>query len=174
MKLVIFLCLNLIVYGFQPAQFTLSQVGYEFHSANSVELLNTFTNIRRTMLCAMLCYGHRLCRTFNFNAHTHSCRLFEGAVDTGVLVPTASVDVVGSIEIHSSAFTLFNAPSQLCTDDRFLSSDASAGLCRCPIHTVWNGSMCVNQRFNGEFCMNENWCRADIGLTCVASLCTGK
>ena len=173
MKLVIFLSLNLIIHGFQPAQFTLTQMGYEFHPANSVELLDTFSNIRRAISCAILCYGHRLCRTFHFNADTHSCRLFEGAMDTGVLVPTASVDVVGSIKMHSSTFTLFNASSQLCTDDRFLSSDASSGLCQCPIHTVWNGSMCLNQRFNGGFCINENWCRMDVGLTCVASLCTG-
>jgi hypothetical protein len=174
MKLVAFLCLLVTTNGFYPAQFTLSTAGNRFQAENTLEILSTFSSIGTISPCAMLCYRNSLCRTFDFDSYSRQCRLFEASVDTGTIVSSVSTTVVGWIEMEPSLFNLYNASSDQCVDNRFLNSETSSGWCECPIRTFWNGSMCLNQRFDGDSCTNDTWCRTDLSIHCLASICVGK
>jgi hypothetical protein len=175
MDRIVFLSIVLVVNGFDPAQFTLSTTGTQFQPANPIELLATFLNTPNAASCAMFCYHNGQCRTLDLDSNLKQCRLFEGSVDTGTLVSTSlSSSVVGWINIPPSAYNMYNASSDQCVNNRFLISDTSSGLCQCPIHTFWNGSMCLNQRYAGEVCQNNNWCRTDLNISCFMSVCDGK
>jgi hypothetical protein len=174
MERIVFLCLVLAANALEPAIFTLSTMGNQFEAANSVELLATLSNTRIVGNCAMSCYLNIQCRTFDFNSNSQECRLFEGSVDTGTLLSTSSPTVVGWINIDSSVYNLYNASSDECLNNQFLYSDTLSGLCECPINTFWNGSMCLNQRYAGEACENNNWCRTGLFLNCISSVCIGK
>lgn len=174
MKLIVFLCIVLVANGFEPAKFTLSTAGNRFEPAAIVELLSTFTDVRGIIPCAALCYRNSQCRTFDFNSSSKQCRLFEGSVDTGSLLSDLSPITVGWININPSMFNLYNASNDQCVDNRFLNSETVSGRCECPIHTFWNGSMCLNQRFGNESCENDNWCRTDLWINCTAFKCFGK
>jgi hypothetical protein len=160
--------------GFDPAKFALSQAGSQFKPANPVELLGAYTNVRAIIPCATLCYRNSLCRTFDFDSSSQQCRLFEGSVDTGTLLPNFPSTVVGWINMTPSLFNLYNVSNDQCVDDRFLDSQTVSGLCECPIHTFWNGSMCLNQGFANDTCENNDWCRADLWINCTLGKCVGK
>ena len=174
MKVIIFLCVILMSEGFDPLKFSMSQPGHRFQPAKNVEFLSISTNVRSTISCAMICYRHSLCRTFDFDSTSKGCRLFEGSFDTGSLRPNFSSTVVGWINIDPSMFSLYNAISSQCADNRFLNSTTLSGLCECPIHTFWNGSMCLNQRYAGGNCSGTNWCRTDLWLNCTSSFALVK
>lgn len=160
-------------HGFKPSVITLGPERNRFQPVNHVELLLSIDRTNTIVNCATHCYREKLCRTFEHDADARQCRLFVGSIDTGTLVPTTSNTVVGWIPMEPALFTLYGSPQTQCSDDRFFDIDISSGRCRCPIFTFWNGSICVNQRFQGAFCMNNSWCRTDIGLNCTASTCLG-
>lgn len=173
-KVIIFLCMILMGNGFDPMKFSMSQPGHRFEPANSVEFLSIFTNVRSTISCAMMCYRNNLCRTFNFDLISKACRLFEGSLDTGSLLPNFPSTVVGWINIDPSMFTSYNATSSRCVNNRFLDSTSVSGRCECPTHTFWNGSMCLNERYAGASCSGTKWCRTELWLNCISSMCVGK
>jgi hypothetical protein len=160
--------------GFQPAQFILSTSGNLFEPINSVELLSSSSNINRIASYAMLCYRNSQCRTFDFDSISHQCRLFEGSVDTGTLLSSLSTNVVGWLNMNPSLFNLYGASSDQCVNNCLLYSNISSGLCECQIHTFWNGSMCVNQKFSGDACVDNSWCRTDLGINCTMMICVGQ
>ncbi|CAF4226550.1 unnamed protein product [Adineta steineri] len=174
MKLLIFIQLILTTYAFAPDYFSITKPGNQFQPANIIELLAINPNIRTLIRCAILCDRNIQCRTFDYDSISKQCRLFEGSIDTGILLSVSSASVVGSIKIDESLYDLYNASSDACVNNRFLVSDTLNNWCHCPIHTYWNGSICVNQRYDGEVCANDNWCRTDLNITCVSSICTGN
>jgi hypothetical protein len=174
MQWIVFLSLVLIAHGFQSAQFTLSTLGIGFQSANTIEDLSTFFFVRSVTSCAALCLRDIRCRTFEFDVQSQSCRLFEGSVDTGSLLSAASTTLVGWINVDPSTFEWYNGSSDQCVDHRFLSSDNPSGLCRCFMNTFWDGSMCVNQKYSGDVCVDTHWCRSDLALGCNGFVCTSK
>jgi hypothetical protein len=175
MELILLLCIVLVSNALEPVQFTLSTMGNQFQSANAVELLTTSFNIRTPASCAMLCYQHSLCLTFDFDFNSKQCRLFEGSVDTGTILPAPfSSVVVGWINIDASMYYSYNATYDKCVNNRFLYSNILTNLCECPIHTFWNGSMCLNQRYTGDVCESDNWCRTDLNIECISLVCVGK
>jgi hypothetical protein len=174
MKLIVFLNLILVTNTFQPVYFTLSSRGNQFQPENSLQLLTITFNIRTVLSCAILCYGNSQCWTFDFDSNLNECRLFEGSVDTGILLSVSSSIIVGWINIDQSLYNFYNASSDKCVNSRFLNSDNLSGLCQCPIHNFWNGSICRNQRYDGQICQNDNWCRTDLNINCIALVCVGK
>lgn len=173
-KAILFLCVIWVSEGFDPMKFSMKQPGHRFEPVDNVELLSIFTNIRSTISCAMMCYRNSLCRTFDFDSISRRCRLFEGSFDTGSLLPNFPSTIVGWITLDPSMFTLYNATSSQCMNSRFLNSTSLSGHCECPIHTFWNGSMCLNQRYAGASCLQTNWCRTGLWLNCISSICVGK
>ncbi|CAF3861305.1 unnamed protein product, partial [Adineta steineri] len=174
MKLIIFIQLILTTYAFAPDYFSITKPGNQFQPANIIELLAINPNIRTLIRCAILCDRNIQCRTFDYDSISKQCRLFEGSIDTGTLLSVSSASVVGSINMDASLYDLYNASSDACVNNRFLASDTLNDWCHCPIHTFWNGSICVNQRYDGGVCANDNWCRTDLNITCVSSICTGN
>lgn len=174
MKLIVFVCLILVSNSFDPAKFTLKKDGYQFEAVNGVELLSVFFNVRALIPCTTLCFSNIQCRTFAFDSNSKQCRLFEGSVDTGNILSTVSTSTVGWVNLNSSMFSSYNASNDQCVNNRFLDSETLSGRCDCPIHTFWNGSICLNQRFVNDTCQNDSWCRTDLWIKCLASKCVGK
>ena len=174
MKVIIFLGIILTTQGFDSAKFSITQPGNRFQPVNSLERLSVANNVHSTMSCAIICYSDSLCRTFDFDSNSKQCRLFEGSFDTGSLLPNFSSAVIGWIDINTSIFDLYNATSDRCAHSRFLDGSTLSGRCECPIHTFWNGSMCLNQRYNGSSCVQTSWCRTELWLNCISSVCVGK
>nr|ACD54596.1 endoxylanase precursor-like protein [Adineta vaga] len=170
----IFLNLILMINAFEPITFTLSPFGNQFQVAHTVELLTTSCNILTIIRCTTLCYRHIQCRTFDYDSTLKKCRLFEGSVDTGTLISAPSSTIVGWIILKQSLYNFYNATNNYCMNSRFLDNNIVSNLCQCPIHTFWNGSVCANQKYVGQGCVNDNCCRTDLNLTCISSICTGK
>ncbi|UJR11076.1 hypothetical protein I4U23_015258 [Adineta vaga] len=168
----IFLNLILMINAFEPITFTLSPFGNQFQVAHTVELLTTSCNILTIIRCTTLCYRHIQCRTFDYDSTLKKCRLFEGSVDTGTLISASSSTIVGWIILKQSLYNFYNATNNNCMNSRFLDNNIVSNLCQCPIHTFWNGSVCANQKYVGQGCVNDNCCRTDLNLTCISSICT--
>ena len=114
------------------------------------------------------------CRTFDHDASSLACRLFEGALETGNVVSAVPTSRVGSLRYFSTLFTAFRQPCSQCTENRYLT--CSNNTCQCPMHSFWNGSQCENQRYENASCVNNEWCRNDpFGLICsVSNVCISK
>ncbi|UJR19962.1 hypothetical protein I4U23_023094 [Adineta vaga] len=171
MKLIVFLQLIVTICAFAPVHFQISSIGNQFQAANMIELLAVISNIQTTIRCANLCYQNSLCRTFDYDFNSRKCRLFEGSIDTGIILSLRSTSVVGEITVDQSSYSFYNTSSNNCVNSRFLKSNTTIGLCQCPMHTVWNGSKCINQRYVGKRCADHNWCRMDLNLSCASLMC---
>ena len=154
------------------AYFSLTPPGFHYQPSNIILHLSTVTDVQMIADCARLCLDHLQCRTFDFDQDTITCQLFEGSIDIGTLIVSPSSSVVGWIDIQPSDYLLYHASFDRCVNHRYLYSDVVTGLCVCPAHTVWNGSLCVNQRFEGDSCVNDAWCRLDLNLRCNTFICS--
>ncbi|CAF1018286.1 unnamed protein product [Adineta steineri] len=96
MKLLIFIQLTLTTYAFVPDYFSITKPGNQFQPANIIELLAINSNIRTLIRCAILCDRNIQCRTFDYDSISKQCRLFEGSIDTGILLSVSSASVVGN------------------------------------------------------------------------------
>ncbi|CAF0914561.1 unnamed protein product [Adineta steineri] len=64
-----------------------------------------------------------------------------------------------------------------CLANTGLICTSNTSICTCPQYYYWDNYVCQYQRTYASFCLNDNWCREDIGLrcrsyTCTCSLCT--
>ena len=112
---------------------------------------------------------HLITTQFQKNVVCLKDRLIQGS-----FYQTLPTSAVGYILLNPSMFTLYNASNDQCADSRFLDSETLSGFCECPVHTFWNGSLCLNQRFVNDSCANNRWCRDDLSLNCTSSKCVGK
>ena len=119
------------------------------------------------------CYINVQCRTFDYNSSL-ACRLFEGALNTGHIVPAPPDSFVGFLKQIPAFFAAFHHPCSKCKYNRYLT--CSNNTCECPLHSFWNGSQCENQRYENASCSSDEWCRNDpFGLICsVFNICIGK
>jgi hypothetical protein len=126
------------------------------------------------MCHSLACYLNVQCRTFDYDSSSLVCRLFEGTLDTGYIVSAASTSCVGFLKYVPIFFTAFNQTCSQCTKNRYLT--CSNNTCQCPLHSFWNGSQCVNQRYENASCLSNEWCRNDpFGLICsMSNICTSK
>ena len=145
--------------------------GFYYQPSNIILSLSTFTGTRTMLECAMRCLNDLQCRTFNFDQDTTTCQLFEGSLDVGTLIFTSSNSVIGWLNMKPSDYLLYHTSFDRCVNHRYLFSDISTSLCQCPAHTFWNGSICLNQRFVGDLCQSDEWCRSDLNLRCISSSC---
>jgi hypothetical protein len=114
------------------------------------------------------------CRTFDYDSSSLVCRLTEGALDTGNIIPAATTSRVGSLKYFPIFFTAFYQACSQCMESRYLT--CSNNTCQCPLHSFWNGSQCENQRYEHASCLSDEWCRNDpFGLICSSSkICISK
>ena len=126
------------------------------------------------MIFASACNLNPQCRTFDYDALSRVCRLFEGALNTGNIISAVSSSRVGSVQYFSKFFTAINQSCSQCIENRYLT--CSNNTCQCPLHSFWNGTQCINQRYQNASCSNNNWCRNDLsGLICsLSNVCTSE
>ena len=129
----------------------LTTFGTLFQPRHPVESLGSFSNIQSLFKCVMRCNQNRQCRTFDYDRSSLVCRLFEGDMATGTVVNNATLisSRIGSIRLNTpdvvQQYSSYNQTCNRCDvgKNRYLECDGQ--VCRCPIHTYWNGVMCLNQ-----------------------------
>ena len=164
------LCILLRTTLEHDAYFTLTH-GFRYQPSNMILHLSTFIGIQKTSDCARRCFSRLQCRTFTLDQDTGTCQHFEGSIDTGTVIPSTNSAVVGWLNIRLSDYVLYHASFDQCVNHHYLYSNAGTGLCECPAHNFWNGSMCLNQGFTGDHCLSDQWCRSDLNLRCVGLNC---
>ncbi|CAF1077668.1 unnamed protein product, partial [Didymodactylos carnosus] len=147
----------------------LGDFGTLFAPADPIELINTIS-VSSRIGCAQTCNLNSLCRTLDYDTLSKRCRLFEGEITTGQVNRSAAVPStsrVGSIAYTQQLYLVYNQTCNQCQINRYLLCINNT--CQCPPHTYWNGSMCLNQGYNGSSCQNGEWCRNDKNITCSSS-----
>jgi len=155
------------------ALFTLSNKGMQFLLMNPVQLLDTITSLSLTQ-CAFACIMLlRNCRTFEFDSSTLQCRLVEGDLTTGQIIPStsSSYSIVGTINLIPELFADYGQPCSQCNDSPYFTCINNT--CQCAGHSYFDGFICKLQQFTGGECNLTNACRADLNLTCLQSFQCG-
>lgn len=169
------LLLHTTVHGQRTSTFVVSSIGTSFQPANMIELLDLF-NAETQMDCFHRCNRNVLCRTVDYDSNSKQCRHFEGEVSTGTIITSnSSFSQVAAIEFSSDQYASYNQTDSRCELNRYLVIDKISNLCVCPLNTFWNGSMCLNQLYNGSSCQTADWCRMSLNLICdpIAQRCVG-
>ena len=157
------------VHTIYKSNLRLSPSGFEFQPRHPVQLLLETTH-RNRLMCIASCNQQAACRALDYDSSSRRCRLFEGDLTTGSIVPSASAtSVVGTVVVSPSMFAQSHAqPCQACAESRCETCDANTSTCQCRPHSFWNNSTCALQLFENETCPQVGSCRSDLNLTCVA------
>ncbi|CAF1609367.1 unnamed protein product, partial [Didymodactylos carnosus] len=179
MHLSMFLCL-LFFCEIVPTQLQIYQSqaemthleGTEFLPANSFELLATYTQTKTLIKCISYCTSSVSCRTFDYDlTPPFRCRLFQSLQNTDQIIRSLPTSKVGSLVYGPELFLEYN---RTCTGqyspNRYLA--CVDGTYQCPPVTFWNGTICMNQLYNGSWCATSNWCRTDLSLRCLNNTCS--
>ena len=146
----------------------LSSLGYEFQPRNPTQLLLTAARPNQ-MRCAVSCNQQPSCRAIDYDSSSGRCRLFEGDLTAGSIVPSASTtSIVGVTIVPPSLLAQTQSQSQscqACQESRY--EICAASTCQCRSHTVWDQSTCSIQLFENDTCAQADACRSDLNLTCV-------
>ena len=147
----------------------ISSLGFEFQPGSPIQLLLQTTH-RNRLLCAASCNQQPPCRAIDYDSSSRRCRLFEGDLTTGSIIPSASAtSVVGTMVISPSLFAHTHSQAcQACTESRYEICHANTSTCQCRPHSFWKNSTCAMQLFANESCSQAGSCRSDLNLTCVA------
>lgn len=148
----------------------ISSLGYEFIPADtSYPPLLTLT-IKKLLYCHAECNKHMNCRTFDYDASTKQCRLWDvDSITTGSIVLSSSKpqSSVGSIRLLPSIYAnMHNQSCDRCDLSRYEICDTNTSRCQCPPKTFWNGSICLAQLLYNQTCSSDDVCRSDLNLTC--------
>lgn len=114
------------------------------------------------------------CRTFDFDESTLACRLFEGAFETGSVINNSLTSRVGFLRYFPHHYHAYNQSCSMCLNDRYLICKNQS--CTCPMNSFWNGTICENQRYENQSCVNDDWCRFNqLSFKCSSrNLCSSK
>ncbi len=177
--IILFIYLYFSYSGADQSLMVLQDSGTDFNPANSVELLTTVSKIRSTLQCYMQCHLNFQCRTFVYKSETQECSLYEGSINTGSVVATASggtPSIVGGIIYTPELFISYGLACDQCASSRYLKCVNNT--CQCLPNTFWNGTMCLNQVYYGQTCATyQGSCRqADLSLICLSDclVCAGQ
>ncbi|CAF1127341.1 unnamed protein product [Adineta ricciae] len=148
------------------SQTNVSEAGLEYSAFDNQTLLFQYS-AKSLILCTAQCFAIANCRTFDFNAQTRRCRLFEGDLSTsGSIIASASTQSrVGSIQVSPAQFAALGAPCSSCQGNRYLVCIEAT--CQCLPHTYFDGSVCKSQKLLGAKCNMSYACRTDLNYTCL-------
>ncbi|CAF1430910.1 unnamed protein product [Adineta steineri] len=124
------------------------------------------------MYCSAECNKRITCRTFDFDADSLQCRLWEMDTTTGSIVasPSKPRSSVGSVQFSPSNYVnSHNQSCSHCDQSRYEICNVNSSTCQCPPFTYWNNGMCMTQLFQGQVCSNAFACRTDFNLSCQPS-----
>ena len=133
--------------------------------------LFTFTTTK-VLYCSLECNKRIDCRTFDYDADSRHCRLWDVDQTTGSIVVSSTKprSSVGTIRLSASIYAnSHNQSCDKCVQSRYEICNASSNTCQCPSKTYWNGSMCLAQLLSNQICSQANHCRSDLNLTCQPS-----
>jgi hypothetical protein len=128
----------------------------------------TFTTTKQ-LYCSLECNERIDCRTFDYDADSRQCRLWDVDTTTGSIVasPTKPRSSVGTIRLSSSIYVnSHNQSCDKCVQSRYEICNTSSNTCQCPSKTYWNGSICLVQLLENQICSGVDVCRSDLNLTC--------
>jgi hypothetical protein len=157
-------------------RFQITPYPSQYTPPHSSELLESYTNVPKLMNCLEKCNQNVLCRTVEFSPNLgYQCRLFMGMSSTGMIsISNDPNNKVGSVILEPEFYVDYgescNAASMSTSAevyDRYLVCNGTASTLQCPSMTFWNGSICVNQGYNGSACNSSSMCRTDLNLTCL-------
>ncbi len=154
--------------------FTLSNMGMQFSFINPVQLLDTITS-SSLIQCAFACIMFPSnCRTFQFDSSTFQCRLVEGDLTTGQIIPSPSSpnSIVSTMNLIPEMFVDYGQPCSQCDDNRLFTCINNT--CQCSGHSYFDGFICKLQQFTGAECNSTNECRIDVNLTCLQFFQCGR
>ena len=148
----------------------MSSAGHEFQPHHPVQLILQ-TPATTRLRCSSACNQRSSCRAFDYNPAASRCRLFEGDLTTGSIIPSASpTSSVGIVTVSPALFSqTHNKSCPACQNSRYETCSPITQRCQCDPHTFWDGSMCSLQRFENDSCSQVDGCRADLNLVCMKS-----
>jgi hypothetical protein len=150
----------------------LTTMGWEFVSYDtSYPSLFTFTTTKK-LYCSLECNKRIDCRTFDFDANSRQCRLWDVDQTKGSIVVSSTKprSSVGTIRLSASIYAnSHNQSCDKCVQSRYEICNTSSNTCQCPSKTYWNGSMCLVQLLSNQIYSQVNICRSDLYLTCQPS-----
>lgn len=112
------------------------------------------------------CNEHIQCRSFDYDSQSSSCPLFESNSETGQIISTNTSSArVWMTILSAELYAGYGKPCEQCITNRYLLCSVNQ-TCGCPSHTYWNGSLCINQRYQDEPRQIDDWCRTDFGYLC--------
>jgi hypothetical protein len=159
--------------GIYQSVVVFSSMSFQYQPENAVQLISI--NTAQTKLrCSAACNQLSSCRIFDYDSVSQRCRLFEGDITTGSIIPSSSsTSVVGTVRIDSTLYSpIYNQSCQSCQQNRYEVCSANTTTCQCPPHSYWDGSVCALQLFQNDACSQLDMCRSDLNLTC-GSNCNG-
>ena len=125
------------------SQISLTTFGYEIQPQSGSDLLATFSKVMSVILCAGHCNQQQLCRVFDHDMTTGTCRIFSKG---GVVLSNLPESRTG---MFYDAPSLYSFHDQLCTlSNCQVNRNLICGLnhtCQCPTGLVWNTQMCVGE-----------------------------
>ena len=156
------------IHSIYSSRLQMSSLGNEYLSRNPIQLL-TETTLQSRLLCATLCNLQPSCRAIDYDPTSGRCRLFEGDLTTGSIVPSASpTSIVGLVIVSPTLFVQGQSHScQACLESRYEVCASNGSTCQCRPHTFWNNATCALQQLDNSTCSQIDGCRADLNLTCV-------
>ena len=168
-SIILFSATLIPIHAIYQSYLLLSSSGFEFQPRHPIQLLLQ-TTFQTRLMCATSCSLGPSCRAIDYDSSSRRCRLFEGDLTTGYMIPSASAtSVVGMMVVSPSMFAQSHAqPCQACVDSRYETCDANTNTCQCRPRTFWNTVTCAMQLFDNETCSQVGSCRSDQNLTCVA------
>lgn len=146
------------------SMFDLSNQGWQYIPFDG-QILSVGMSSKSLLTCTHQCLRLPLCRTFNFDSQTKTCRLYEGDMNTtGSIVSSSSTTIYGSLVLKSANYLNYGLPCSFCDRNRYLT--CTNGTCQCHIHEYFDGYVCRSQKSSGYSCINNTECRQDRNLTC--------
>ena len=115
----------------------------ELKQNTPADLIGTFHNVNRLLVCTIKCNQKPLCKFMHFDQSTGVCRIYIG----GRIVPSMSTtSIVGTVQYNAG---LYSSRGKLCTNhncriNRYLICNGS-NTCQCPVGYYWNVSSCVSK-----------------------------
>ncbi|CAF0992662.1 unnamed protein product, partial [Adineta steineri] len=150
----------------------ISALGYQFIPIDTSRPPLFTCTTKNVLYCSAECNKRITCRTFDFDADSLQCRLWEMDTTTGSIVasPSKPRSSVGSVQLSPNNYVnSHNQSCSHCDQSRYEICNVNSSTCQCPPFTYWNNGMCMTQLFQGQVCSNTYACRTDLNLSCQPS-----
>ena len=122
---------------------TMTPFGFVVQPLAPSDLLATFSNVMSPMHCSRYCNQQQLCRFFDHDMATGTCRIFSNG---GVASSSILTSRMGAVYEAPSLYSSHNqsCTSSNCQINRYLICGTS-NTCQCPSGLVWNTPQCVGE-----------------------------